>query len=159
MSEAGPALLAVGRASGENRAETAARAATSSPLLDQSIEGARNVLWCIAHSGDLGMRELDQAATVIQEMADPSVKTIWGYAVDPELGDEVVLTVIATGFPPKAQQLEDPRTVRRITEIGLQGVQSVEDAELPAFLRRNVRSLNVVGREGAGMGARLAERR
>ena len=159
MSEAGPALLAVGRASGENRAEAAARAATSSPLLDQSIEGARNVLWCIAHNGDLGMRELDSAAIIIQEMADPSVKTIWGYVVDPELGDEVVLTVIATGFPPRAQQMEDPRNVRRITEIGLQGVQSAEDAELPAFLRRNIRSLNVVGQEGAGIGARLAERR
>ncbi|MGD9934027.1 MAG: cell division protein FtsZ [Dehalococcoidia bacterium] len=159
MSEAGPALLAVGRASGENRAEAAARAATSSPLLDQSIEGARNVLWCIAHNGDLGMRELDSAANVIQEMADPSVKTIWGYVVDPELGEEVVLTVIATGFPPRAQQMEDPRNLRRITEIGLQGVQSAEDAELPAFLRRNIRSLNVVGHEGAGIGARLAERR
>jgi cell division protein FtsZ len=159
MSEAGPALLAVGRASGENRAAEAARAATTSPLLDQSIEGARNVLWCITHNGDLGIRELDGAARVIQELADPAVQTIWGHVVDHSVGDDVVLTVIATGFPPRAQQVEDPREVRRIASVGLQGVSTPEDAELPAFLRRNIRSLNLVGGEGIGPSGRLAERR
>jgi cell division protein FtsZ len=159
MSEAGPALLAVGRGSGENRAAEAARAATTSPLLDQSIEGARNVLWCITHNGDLGIRELDSAARVIQELADPSVQTIWGHVVDHSVGDDVILTVIATGFPPRAQQVEDPREVRRIASVGLQGVSTPEDAELPAFLRRNIRSLNVVGGEGNGFSGRLAERR
>jgi cell division protein FtsZ len=159
MSEAGPALLAVGRGSGEDRAAEAARAATASPLLDQSIEGARNVLWCLTHDGNLGIRELDSAARVIQEMADPNVTTIWGHVVDPSVEDEVVLTVIATGFPPRAQQLEDPRPARRLAEIGLQGVSTPEDAELPAFLRRNIRSLNLVGREGNGVSGQLAERR
>jgi cell division protein FtsZ len=147
MSDAGPALLAVGRASGENRAAEAARAATNSPLLDQSIEGAQNVLWCITHNGSLGIRELDSAARVIQELADPNVRTIWGHVTDESAGDDVVLTVIATGFPPRAQQLDEPRPVRRITEIGLPGIATMEDAEVPAFFRRGSRSLNVVGSE------------
>jgi cell division protein FtsZ len=158
MAEAGPALLAVGRASGENRAAEAARAATSSPLLDQSIEGARNVLFCVTHDGSLGLRELDSAARVIAELADPNVNTIFGTVIDPRVGEEVHITVIATGFQPKAQEREDPREVSRIADIGLPGVQSMEDAELPAFLRRSIRSLNVVGRE-EGAVARLAERR
>ena len=158
MSEAGPALLAVGNASGENRAVEAARAATNSPLLDQSIDGAHNVLFNVAHSGDLQLRELDMAARVIAEVVDPSANIIFGTVVDPRVGDEVQLTVIATGFPPKAQQLEDPRETQKIAEFGLPGVASVEDAELPAFLRRNIRSLNVT-QFGDGVAAKLAERR
>ena len=68
------------------------------------------------------------------------------------------MTVIATGFPPKALHMEDPREVRRITDIGLPGVSSVEDAELPAFLRRNIRSLNAMNALD-GVVAKLAERR
>lgn len=158
MSEAGPALLAVGRASGENRAAEAARAATSSPLLDQSIEGARNVLFCVTHSGNLGLRELDAAARQIAELADPNVNTIFGTVIDPTVGEEVHITVIATGFPPKLQELHDPREVHRIAEFGLPGVSSMDDAELPAFLRRPLRSLNELPRE-IGSVARLAERR
>ena len=69
------------------------------------------------------------------------------------------MTVIATGFPPKMQVLEDPREVQRLAEIGLPGVSSVEDAELPAFLRRNIRSLNAYNTVGEGAAAKLAERR
>ena len=158
MSEAGPALLAVGSASGENRAVEAARAATTSPLLDQSIDGAHNVLFNVTHGGNLQLRELDMAARVIAEVVDPSANIIFGTVVDPRVGDEVHLTVIATGFPPKAQQLDDPRESRHIADLGLTGVASVEDAELPAFLRRNIRSLNVTS-FGDGVGAKLAERR
>jgi len=158
MSEAGPALLAVGTGTGENRASEAARAATTSPILDQSIEGARNVLFNVTHSGDLQLRELDMAARVIAEVVDPGANIIFGTVIDPSQGSNVQITVIATGFPPKAQALDDPRRERRITDIGLPGVSSMEDAELPAFLRRNVRSLNVVGGT-AEAAARLAERR
>ncbi|MEX0781507.1 MAG: cell division protein FtsZ [Dehalococcoidia bacterium] len=158
MSEAGPALLAVGSASGENRAVDAARAATTSPLLDQSIDGAHNVLFNVTHSGNLQLRELDMAARVVAEVVDPSANIIFGTVVDPRVGDEVQLTVIATGFPPKARQLEDPRETHRITDFGLPGVASVEDAELPAFLRRNIRSLNVLPM-GNGAVANLADRR
>ncbi len=158
MSEAGPALLAVGSASGDNRAAEAARAATQSPLLDQSIDGAHNVLFNVTHGGNLQLRELDMAARVIAEVVDPSANIIFGTVVDPRVGDEVQLTVIATGFPPKAHQLEDPRETSRITDFGLPGVASAEDAELPAFLRRNIRSLNVVPMGDAAV-AKFAERR
>ncbi len=159
MSEAGPALLAVGRASGENRAVDAARAATTSPILDQSIDGAHNVLFNITHAGNLQLRELDMAARVVAEVVDPSANIIFGTVVDPKVGEEVHMTVIATGFPPKMQVLEDPREVQRLAEIGLPGVSSVEDAELPAFLRRNIRSLNAYNTVGEGAAAKLAERR
>jgi cell division protein FtsZ len=159
MSEAGPALLAVGRAVGESRAADAARAATTSPLLDQSIDGAHNVLFNITHDGSLQLRELDIAARVVAEVVDPSANVIFGTVVDPKVGNEVHMTVIATGFPPKAQALEDPRELRKIADIGLPGVATVEDAELPAFLRRNIRSLNVVTAERDAAVAKLAERR
>ncbi|MCC6381716.1 MAG: cell division protein FtsZ [Dehalococcoidia bacterium] len=158
MSEAGPALLAVGRAAGENRAVEAARAATASPLLDQSIEGAHNVLFNVTHNGNLQLRELDMAARVIAEVVDPAANVIFGTVVDARVGEEIHLTVIATGFPPKVRAVEDPQQTRKFEDFGLPGVSTVEDAELPAFLRRNIRSLNVVGaREGAV--AKLAERR
>jgi len=161
MSEAGPALLAVGKATGENRAVEAARAATTSPLLDQSIDGARSVLFNVTHSGGLQLRELDMAARVIAEVVDPSANIIFGTTIDERVGDEIVMTVIATGFVPKAQEVEDPRDqALRIGDMGLPGVSSAEDAELPAFLRRNIRSLNVLRpASGDSAVARLAERR
>ncbi len=159
MAEAGPALLAVGAGSGDNRAVDAARAATTSPLLDQSIDGAHSVLFNITHSGNLKMRELDMAARVVAEVVDPSANIIFGTVVDARVGEEIHMTVIATGFPPKAQMIEDPRQVRRIADIGLPGVSSVEDAELPAFLRRNVRSMNALYAVNEGVVAKLAERR
>ncbi len=158
MSEAGPALLAVGNGAGENRAAEAARAATTSPILDQSIDGARNVLFNISHNGDLQLKELDTAARVIAEVVDSGANVIFGTVLDPSLAESIQITVIATGFEPRAQLLNDPDDERRITEIGLPGVSSAEDAELPAFLRRNIRSLNVIGGTGDNA-AKLAERR
>jgi cell division protein FtsZ len=160
MSEAGPALLAVGRASGENRAAEAARAATTSPLLDQSIDGAQNVLFNITHSGNIQLREMDMAARVIAEMVDPSANIIFGTVVDPRVGDEIHMTVIATGFAPKAASTDDGHEISRsIRDYGLPGVSNMDDAELPAFLRRNIRSLNSSTPLGEGSVARLAERR
>ncbi|WP_322795423.1 cell division protein FtsZ [Tepidiforma sp.] len=161
MSEAGPALLAVGKASGENRAIEAARAATTSPILDQSIEGAHNVLFNITHSGNLGLRELDMAARVIAEVVDPAANIIFGTVVDPRVGDEIHMTVIATGFAPRAATIGDPvdAAASRIRDYNLPGVANLEDAELPAFLRRNIRSLNSVRQEQSVYAAKMAERR
>ena len=167
MADAGPALLAIGRGSGEKRSTDAARAATVSPLLDQSIDGAQHVLYCITHSGDLRLSEMEDAGHVIAELADPNVNLIWGEVVDPAMGEDIQITLIATGFQRKAQALDDPRQVRRIQDLGIQGVTSMEDAELPAFLRRRIPSLNtntnanVIGAApmGAAAVARLAERR
>lgn len=158
MSEAGPALLAIGNGNGENRASEAARAATASPILDQSIDGANNVLFNVSHSGDLQLRELDAAARVIAEVVDPGANIIFGSVVDPSLEDSVQITVIATGFPNAAEALDDPEELQRIAGIGLPGVSRMEDAEVPAFLRRNIRSLNVIGGTGDNA-AKLAERR
>lgn len=161
MSEAGPALLAVGKGSGEQRAMEAARAATQSPLLDQSIEGATSVLFNVTHSGNLQLRELDMAARVIAEVVDPSANIIFGTVVDPRVGDEVHITVIATGFPPKpTRSFSDPQeTTRRLSDFNLPGVSTPEDAELPAFLRRNIRSLGALNLGNEGAVAKLAERR
>jgi cell division protein FtsZ len=145
---------------GENRAAEAARAATASPLLDQSIEGAQNVLFNVTHSGNIQLRELDMAARVIAEMVDPSANIIFGTVVDARVGDEIHMTVIATGFSPRAATIDDHmETSRNIRDYGLQGVSSMDDAELPAFLRRNIRSLNAGRPVGEGSVARLAERR
>jgi cell division protein FtsZ len=160
MSEAGPALLAVGHGVGENRAVEAARAATNSPLLDQSIDGAQNVLFNVTHGGNLQLRELDMAARVIAEVVDPSANIIFGTVVDSRVGEEIHMTVIATGFAPKVMTLDDPMdTSRSIRDYGLAGVSNMDDAELPAFLRRNIRSLNSSRPLGEGSVARLAERR
>jgi len=159
MSQAGPALLAVGKGAGENRAVDAARAAASSPILDQSIDGAHNVLFNVTHSGGLQLRELDMAARVVAELVDPSANVIFGTVVDPRVGDEIHMTVIATGFMPRSATIDDPMETNRIRDYNLPGVSNLEDAELPAFLRRNIRSLNSGRAVGEGSFAKLAERR
>ncbi len=98
MKEAGSALLGIGTGVGENRAQMAARAAVSSPLLDLSIEGARGVLFNIAGGNDLTMFEVDEAARIISSAADPDANVIFGAVIKPDLTDQVKITVIATGF-------------------------------------------------------------
>ncbi len=144
MSEAGPALLAVGTGDGETRATDAAHAATRSPLLDQSIEGAQKVLFNVTHDGTLGLRELDAAARIISEFVDDAANIIFGTVIDPTVGTKVQMTVIATGFPPKRERALERADDSRIADLGLPGVASIEDAELPAFLRRNIRSLGAL---------------
>lgn len=98
MKDAGSALLGIGTGVGENRAQMAARAAISSPLLDISIEGARGVLFNIAGGDDLTMFEVDEAARIISSAADPDANVIFGAVVKSDLTDQVRITVIATGF-------------------------------------------------------------
>jgi len=98
MKDAGSALLGIGTGVGENRAQMAARAAISSPLLDLSIEGARGVLFNIAGGDDLTMFEVDEAARIISGAADPDANVIFGAVIKSELTDQVKITVIATGF-------------------------------------------------------------
>ncbi len=142
MGEAGQALFAIGRASGENRAVEAARAAITSPLLDTSIEGAKGVLFNITGSRSIGLHEMNAAAQVIAEIVDPDAEIIFGTATDPDLGDEIKVTVIATGFQPaemREQELE--RIVGRgdrLRPLRVQTLQNVGDTDLPTFLRRTV---------------------
>lgn len=98
MKEAGSALMGIGRGSGENRAIEAAKAAINSPLLEMSIDGAKGILFTVSGGKDLGMYEVNEAANVITQSADPNAKVIFGTIVDDSLGDEVKVTVIATGF-------------------------------------------------------------
>lgn len=98
MKDAGTALLGIGTGVGENRAQMAARAAVSSPLLDLTIEGARGVLFNIAGGTDLTMFEVDEAAKIISGAADPDANVIFGAVVKEDLSDQVRITVIATGF-------------------------------------------------------------
>jgi cell division protein FtsZ len=98
MKDAGTALLGIGVGVGENRAQMAARAAISSPLLDLSIEGARGVLFNIAGGSDLTMFEVDEAARIISGEADTDANIIFGAVINEELSDQVRITVIATEF-------------------------------------------------------------
>jgi cell division protein FtsZ len=98
MSEGGAALMAVGRASGEDRARMAAEQAISSQLLDITIDGARGILFNVTGGNSLTLFEVNQAAAIIKEGAHPDVNLIFGAVIDPNLGDEVHITVIATGF-------------------------------------------------------------
>ena len=105
MRDAGSALMGIGRASGDNRAIEAARAAIDSPLLELSIDGARGILFNITGGPDLGMYEIDEAAKAITEAADPEANIIFGAIIDEAMSGEVKITVIATGF--EAQDVPD----------------------------------------------------
>ena len=98
MYDTGMAHMGVGRASGENRAEEAAKAAINSPLLESSIEGARGVLLNITGGRDLGIFEVNTAAELVQKSIDPDANIIFGAVIDESMGDEISVTVIATGF-------------------------------------------------------------
>jgi cell division protein FtsZ len=98
MSEGGAALMAVGRASGEDRARVAAEMAISSQLLDITIDGARGILFNVTGGPGLTLFEVNQAAAIIKETAHPDVNLIFGAVIDPSLADDIRVTVIATGF-------------------------------------------------------------
>jgi len=98
MSEGGAALMAVGRAQGEDRAIKAAQAAISSALLDVTIDGARGILFNVRGGQDLSLFEVNEAAEIIRQTAHPDVNIIFGAVIDEQMNDEIQITVIATGF-------------------------------------------------------------
>lgn len=108
MKDAGSALMGIGRASGENRAAVAAQQAIESPLIEVSIDGARGVLFSVAGGYDVTMTEMQEAADVITASVSPDANIIWGASIRPELEDEVVVTVVATGFDSEYYR-DDPR--------------------------------------------------
>lgn len=109
MSEGGAALMAVGRSSGDDRARRAAELAISSGLLDVTIDGARGILFNITGGGDLSLFEVNEAAAIIKDSAHPDANIIFGAQIDDSMGDEVRITVIATGF-------EQSRVARKIDQ-------------------------------------------
>src|SRR5579862_9244164 len=98
MSNAGTALMGIGRASGENRAVEAAQQAVESPLLEVSIDGARGILFNVIGGDDLSMHEINTAAEAITSAADPEANIIFGATINPDIEGEIIITVVATGF-------------------------------------------------------------
>ena len=135
LSSAGPAWLAIGRGTGESRAIEAAKMATKSPLLDIAMEGAKRVLFVISGGATLSLKEVQEAADVVMEMADPEANIIFGTSRDPKLEDEVKITMVAAAFP----MLQDQQAAREAElERLLQDVipESEEELDVPSFLRR-----------------------
>jgi cell division protein FtsZ len=136
MSNAGSALMGIGIGSGENRASEAARAAISSPLLEASIEGAKGILLNISGGTDLGLFEVNEAAEIIASVADPDANIIFGAVIDDSLGDELKVTVIATGFEFGTAPTRAARKALK-TEVPPEKTMVFESEELdiPVFLR------------------------
>lgn len=114
MENAGSALMGIGEANGENRSTAAAKMAISSPLLDISIDGAKGILFVITGDPSLTMNEVNEAAQIITESADPNAKIIFGASIDDTLKDKMRITVVATGFGDKdgsksSAALDDPK--------------------------------------------------
>ena len=147
MQDAGSALMGIGEASGENRSGEAAKNAISSPLLEQSVEGATGVLLNITGGTDLGLFEVNEAAEIIQSASDQSSNIIFGAVVDDAMGDTVRVTVIATGFdgPSGGPLFTDDTTGRRREprrrDVSMDDRQrssleiSDDDIDIPSFLK------------------------
>ena len=108
MKDAGSALMGIGRASGENRAVLAAQQAIESPLIEVSIDGAKGVLFSVAGGFDVTMAEMQEAAELITASVSKDANVIWGASVRPDLDDEIIVTVVATGFD-SVYYKDDPR--------------------------------------------------
>ena len=144
MLNRGMAHMGIGRASGENRAEDAAKQAIQSPLLETSIEGARGVIINITGGSDLGLQEINTAAELVQRSVDPEANIIWGSVIDESLGDEIVITVIATGFETD-QPLSSIGVENLVSKAWDKKVNSIpassesnnnsSDLDIPSFLR------------------------
>jgi len=134
MSGAGSALMGIGSARGEGRAVQAAEKAINSPLLEASMEGAHGALLSIAGGSDLGLFEINEAASLVQEAAHPEANIIFGTIIDDSLGDEVRVTVIAAGFDsgsPTHKKLEPPAVGTRSATASAEAGQVHQQAPQP----------------------------
>ena len=135
LTSAGQAWLAIGTGKGENRAKEAALQATKSPLMDVAIAGAKRLLLVITGGSNLSMKEVQDAADVIQEMADPEANVIFGTAKDTKLEDEVKVTMVAAAFPIPQDTLEErDDELRKLLREPIP--DESEDLDIPSFLRR-----------------------
>jgi cell division protein FtsZ len=136
MSNAGSALMGIGTGVGENRAQTAARSAIASPLLEISMDGARGVLFNITGGSDLTMNEVDDAAKIISAAADPDANIIFGATIDETMHDQIKISVIATGFDHTRQTLKEfvrpiVNTATQKEEIADNTPQAPKPQEIP----------------------------
>ena len=133
MADAGSALMGVGIGKGENRAIQAAEAAVKSPLLDSSIEGAKGLLLSFCGGPNMGLFEVNEAASLIAGMADPEANIIFGAVIDESLGEELRVTVIATGFEPRRIKIKAETSQSIVTPIpNFQGSR----LEIPEWMKR-----------------------
>ena len=141
MADGGAALMSIGRASGEERALAAAQDAITSPLLDATINGAKGVLFNVKGDEDLTLFEVNQAAELIRQTVSPDANIIFGAVIDESLGDEIYITVIATGFElDESAQITIPVSTTRAaqpqrTQVAQRPFDN-SDLDIPAFLRR-----------------------
>ncbi|MDP2932418.1 MAG: cell division protein FtsZ [Chloroflexota bacterium] len=133
MKDAGPAWMSVGHGSGQNRATDAAKEALSSPLLDVSIAGAKGVLFNVVGGSSLTLFEVNDAAEVIRQAVDPEANVIFGVCLDPNMGNELRLTLIATGFNTR-DALAGAAWEKEIGKL-LKGLKK-EELEIPSFMRQ-----------------------
>jgi cell division protein FtsZ len=160
MTERGSALMGIGVGSGENRAAEAARRAISSPLLETSIEGARGVLMNITGGTNLSLYEVNEAADIVSSAADPDVNMIFGAVINEDLKNEIIVTVIATGFEDNqknaaARRAQPTVNTSRTTPISsvntsrskeeeeeksLFSMSNLDNLDIPAFLRNRRRN-------------------
>jgi len=165
MADQGSALMGIGRATGENRAVEAAKAAIASPLLEVSVDGARGILFTVTGGPSMGMHEVSEAAKVITASADPNAKVIFGAILNEGMKDEIKVTVIATGFEDRkeaktassvvasgvftpssfvkakasaAVSAESPKSAPALKTAKKQ--EDGEDLEIPAFIRKKMLS-------------------
>ena len=164
MTDSGNALLGIGYGAGEKRAVEAARKAIENPLLEENLDGAKNIIFAVSGGHDLTPAEVREAAAVVEEIIDPDVNFFWGMTLDENMDDEVKVTIIATGFEeqsteailkqPKRDILGRPTTVpmRResenfimrgikkdvIQESRVEDTTPEEDSDTPAFIRRSL---------------------
>lgn len=169
MQNSGPALMGIGYGNGENRAVEAARAAIDSPLLEMSINGAKGIIFNVTGGTDLSMFEVDEAARVVSEAADPEANVIFGAVINENFTGEIKCTVVATGFDEVAQEsitgtsAADASSIMRKlggvsqnlspsssqsdgvvarptgTRLGQTSPQVETDLEVPAFMRRKIK--------------------
>jgi cell division protein FtsZ len=163
MSEKGSALMGIGVATGENRAVEAAKKAIMSPLLETSIQGAKGILMNVTGGANLGLFEVNEAANIINASADPDVHMIFGAVINESLKDEIVITVIATGFEhhktapfpqkpgvptvtpptPVAPSILRPLNTIPKSTGGIRPLDKNDDLEIPTFMRRNRMNTNL----------------
>ena len=146
MLNTGIAHMGIGRASGENRAEDAAKQAIQNPLLESSIEGAKGVIINITGGSDLGLHEANTAAELVQRSVDPEANIIFGAVIDESLGEDITITVIATGFEKETpittigvENLVNNTWNKKINSIPTpqETMSSQNDLDVPSFLRKN----------------------
>ena len=139
MSNAGSAIMGIGVAKGEKRAEEAAKAALNSPLMEKPMSGAKGVLFNVAGGPSVGIHEINQVAAIINEATDEDATVIWGSALDEQMDDSIKVTVIATGFSVDALQISgdgkttpatSPRRKRTTVELEEAEVKSAPEEDL-----------------------------